>query len=102
MVSEAKRFATDTMWDVANLSMRAMGGIAYTNVYPIERHVRDARLCQIWTGTNEVMDQIIQHEYYNEVLAGKVGRDNEADAKDADVQGEKIYTDDDMWEGWDE
>jgi acyl-CoA dehydrogenase len=101
MVSEAKRFATDASWEIVNMAMRAMGGIAYTNVYPIERYVRDARLVQIWTGTNEVMDQIIQHEYYEEVLSEKDGaRDSEADAKDAAVQGEKIYTDDDMWDGW--
>lgn len=102
LVSEAKRFATDMSWEVGNLAMRAMGGIAYTNVYPIERMVRDNRLIQIWTGTNEVMDQIIQHEYYTEVLSEKFpGRDLEADAKEHLAEGEKIFTDDDMWEGWD-
>jgi alkylation response protein AidB-like acyl-CoA dehydrogenase len=103
MVSEAKRFATDMSWEVANLSMRAMGGIAYTNVYPIERIVRDNRLIQIWTGTNEVMDQIIQHEYYTEVLSEKaLKRDVEKDAKDHAVEGEKVFTDKDMWAGWDD
>ena len=102
MVSEAKRFATDVSWEIVNLAMRAMGGIAYTNVYPIERYVRDNRLIQIWTGTNEVMDQIIQHEYYTEILGAKSNARNvELDAKDHDVQGEKVYTDDDMWKGWD-
>ena len=102
MVSEAKRFATDASWEIVNLAMRAMGGIAYTNVYPIERYVRDNRLIQIWTGTNEVMDQIIQHEYYTEILGTKSGTRNvELDAKDHDVKGEKVFTDDDMWEGWD-
>ena len=102
MVSEAKRFATDESWEIVNLAMRAMGGIAYTNVYPIERYVRDNRLIQIWTGTNEVMDQIIQHEYYTEILGTKSGTRNvELDAKDHDVKGEKVFTDDDMWEGWD-
>lgn len=103
MVSEAKRFATDANWDIANLSMRIMGGIAYTNVYPIEKFVRDARLIQIWTGTNEVMDQIIQHEYFSELLGNKNDvRDVEKDAKDYEVQGEKVYTDEDMWKGWDD
>lgn len=103
MVSEAKRFATDASWEITNLAMRAMGGIAYTNVYPIERAIRDSRLIQIWTGTNEVMDQIIQHEYYQEVLGDKnPPRDIEFDAKDHEIKGEKVYTDDDMWEGWDD
>lgn len=102
LVSQAKRFATDASWDIVNLAMRAMGGIAYTNVYPIERFVRDNRLIQIWTGTNEVMDQVIQHEYYKEVLAGTGdARNVEGDAKSSEAEGEKIYTDDDMWKGWD-
>jgi hypothetical protein len=102
LVSEAKRFATDTCWEVCNLAMRVMGGIGYTNVFPIERYVRDARLIQIWTGTNEVMDQIIQHEYFSEFLGSRAKtRDYEKDAKDYAAEKEKIYTDDDMWEGWD-
>jgi len=69
-----------------------MGGIGYTNVYPIERLLRDARLIMIWTGTNEVMDLIIQHEYYREILAsGFQTRDTEADAQEAERTGEKVY-----------
>jgi acyl-CoA dehydrogenase len=102
LVSEAKRLATDAAWDVSNLAMRVMGGIGYTNVFPIERYVRDARLIQIWTGTNEVMDQIIQHEYFTEFLgASDSKRDLEKDAKDYQALEEKIYTDEDMWKGWD-
>jgi hypothetical protein len=52
------------------LGLALMGGIGYTNVYPIERGLRDARLSIIWTGTSEIMNLIIQHEYYKEVLAG--------------------------------
>ncbi|MEA3341646.1 MAG: acyl-CoA dehydrogenase family protein, partial [Chloroflexota bacterium] len=64
LVSEAKKFATDAAWQVVNHCMQIMGGIGYTDVYPIERLLRDTRLIMIWTGTNEVMDLIIQHEYY--------------------------------------
>ncbi|MEJ2286911.1 MAG: acyl-CoA/acyl-ACP dehydrogenase, partial [Desulfobacterales bacterium] len=70
IVSEAKRFATDAGWEIANQAMQIMGGIGYTDVYPIEKMVRDIRLCQIWTGTNEIMNLLIQHEYYQEVLKG--------------------------------
>ena len=31
-------------WDVVNDAMQIMGGIGYTNVYPIERLLRDTRL----------------------------------------------------------
>ncbi len=90
MVSEAKKFATDAAWDIVNYAMQIMGGIGYTNVYPIERLLRDLRLCMIWTGTNEIMNLIIQHEYYREVLRPRPGvRDVEADAAAADAIEEK-------------
>jgi len=92
MVSEAKKFATEVAWQVINHSMQIMGGIGYTNVFPIERMLRDARLAMIWTGTSEVMNLIIQHEYYREVLsAGDVVRDVEADAPSAEAPDEKVY-----------
>ncbi|MFZ2097278.1 MAG: acyl-CoA dehydrogenase family protein [Anaerolineales bacterium] len=92
MVSEAKKFATDTAWAVVNDAMQVMGGIGYTNVYPIERMLRDARLMTIWTGTNEIMNLVIQHEYYRELLAHPASaRDVEADALNAEAAGEKVY-----------
>ncbi len=92
LVSQAKKFCTDAQWRIVNDAMQIMGGIGYTNVYPIERILRDARLMQIWTGTTEVMNLIIQHEYYKEVLRkdDKV-RDCENDATEAFAEDEKIY-----------
>ena len=92
LVSESKKCATTAAWDVVNAAMQVMGGIAYTNVYPIERLLRDARLMMIWTGTNEIMSLVIQHEYYLELLgAATAARDVESDAPNADVEGEKVY-----------
>ncbi len=97
LVSEAKKFATDAAWEITNKAMQIMGGIGYTDVYPIERMIRDARLTQIWTGTNEVMNLLIQHEYYREVLEERHdGRDVEKDAMNVD-DSEKCYNDEDMW-----
>jgi alkylation response protein AidB-like acyl-CoA dehydrogenase len=91
LVSEAKKCATDTAWELVNHAMQIMGGIGYTNVYPIERMLRDARLMMIWTGTNEVMNLIIQHEYYREVLSPHAAvRNVEMDALEAGAD-EKIY-----------
>ncbi|MDX9822420.1 MAG: acyl-CoA dehydrogenase family protein [Syntrophales bacterium] len=102
LVSEAKKFATDTAWNVCNLAMQIVGGIGYTNVYPVEKMVRDTRLTQIWTGTNEIMNLLIQHEYYREVLKDlNPGRRIEADADEADQADEKVYEDEEMWtKGW--
>ena len=54
--------------------------------------LRDARLIMIWTGTNEIMNLIIQHELYKEMADGKAaGRDTEFDALEAFNEEEKIY-----------
>jgi hypothetical protein len=92
MVSESKNFATEVAWQVVNDAMQILGGIGYTNVYPIERMLRDTRLAMIWTGTNEVMNLIIQHEFYRDILARRdETRDVEADALEAEEEEEKVY-----------
>jgi hypothetical protein len=54
--------------------------------------LRDTRLAMIWTGTNEVMDLIIQHEFYRDLLGrGDESRDVESDAPGADEVEEKVY-----------
>ncbi len=92
LVSEAKKFSTETAWTVVNHAMQILGGIGYTNIFPIERLLRDVRLITIWTGTNEIMDLVIQHEYYREFLAKKpAGRDVESDALGVEYPEEKEY-----------
>ncbi|MFQ5605849.1 MAG: acyl-CoA dehydrogenase family protein [bacterium] len=92
LVSEAKKFATDSAWEVVNHAMQSMGGIGYTNIFPIERMLRDTRLMMIWTGTNEIMNLIIQHEYFKEVLTDEEKvRNVERDAPESDVENEKVY-----------
>jgi len=94
LVSEAKKFSTDAAWKVVNNAMQIMGGIGYTDIYPIERLLRDIRLITIWTGTNEIMDLVIQHEFYREFLSGShKGRDIQNDAAGAGFDEEKVYGD---------
>ena len=103
MVSQSKKFITDSCQKVVHNCMQVMGGIAYTNVFPVERIYRDVRLASIWTGTSEVMSMIAAHEWYREYFAQKAKaqtRDHELDAAEA-TEEEKIYDDDDMWKkGW--
>jgi len=94
MVSETKKFVTESCQKVAHNSMQVMGGIGYTNIFPIERIVRDLRLASIWTGTNEVMSMIIANEWYREHFKKKEAgflRDWESDAQEAEVADEKVY-----------
>lgn len=94
LVSEAKMFATETAWTVVNHAMQILGGIGYTNIYPVERLLRDVRLITIWTGTNEIMRAVIQHEFYRDFLAQPPAtRDVEADAAGAQFTEEKVYGD---------
>lgn len=91
-VSEAKKLATENAWKVVNHAMQIMGGIGYTNIFPVEKMLRDVRLIMIWTGTNEIMDLIIQHEFYKEMSQEtNPPRNIEFDAEEADREDEKIY-----------
>ncbi len=103
MVSESKKFITESCQKVVHNAMQVMGGIAYTNVFPIERIYRDIRLASIWTGTSEVMAMIVGHEWYREYFKEKskrLARDFEADSEEAFTE-EKVYDDEDMWKkGW--
>jgi len=92
LISEAKCFSTDRAWEIVNDCMQVLGGIGYTNVYPLERLLRDARLPTIWTGSNEVMRAVISHEYYTELLgASDDGRDITQDTTGFEYEVEKVY-----------
>jgi len=64
----AKRFATDTCFDIVNDALQIHGGYGYLSDYPIERVLRDLRVHQILEGTNEIMRVIAARE----LLAGHV------------------------------
>ena len=92
LVSEAKRVCTENCYSAIDACLQVMGGIGYSNVYPIEKLFRDARLASIWTGTSEIMNLIIQHEFYQEIAKKPlIKRDIEADAQEAEAADEKIY-----------
>jgi hypothetical protein len=55
----AKRFVTDTGFNVANDALQLHGGYGYLHDYGIEKLVRDLRVHQILEGTNEIMRVII-------------------------------------------
>ena len=71
MVSETKKFVTESCQKVGRIAMQVMGGIGYTNIFPIERIERDLRLASIWTGSNEIMSMIIANEWYREYFGSR-------------------------------
>ena len=55
----AKRFVTDTCFDIANQALQLHGGYGYLAEFGIEKIVRDLRVHQILEGTNEIMRLIV-------------------------------------------
>ncbi|MDH4212321.1 MAG: acyl-CoA/acyl-ACP dehydrogenase [Candidatus Thorarchaeota archaeon] len=95
-VSQAKVFATEAGFMAVHEAMQILGGIGYTDVYPLERLYRDARLATIWTGSNEVQRLIIQNEVFKEILSEDRSekRDVELDTPGAHKAKEKVYSED--------
>jgi alkylation response protein AidB-like acyl-CoA dehydrogenase len=58
-IAMAKRFVTDTGFEVANGALQILGGYGYLSEYGIEKIVRDLRVHQILEGTNEIMRLIV-------------------------------------------
>jgi alkylation response protein AidB-like acyl-CoA dehydrogenase len=55
----AKRFVTDTCFEIANQALQLHGGYGYLSEFGVEKIVRDLRVHQILEGTNEIMRVII-------------------------------------------
>ena len=57
--SMAKLFASDTAMAVTLEAIQILGGYGYVNDYPVERMMRDAKITQIYEGTNEIQRVVI-------------------------------------------
>ncbi len=57
--SMAKLFASDQAMDVTVDAVQVLGGFGYVNEYPVERMMRDAKITQIYEGTNEIQRMVI-------------------------------------------
>jgi alkylation response protein AidB-like acyl-CoA dehydrogenase len=55
----AKLFASDTAMAVAVEAVQVLGGYGYVTEYPVERYMRDAKITQIYEGTNEIQRLVI-------------------------------------------
>jgi alkylation response protein AidB-like acyl-CoA dehydrogenase len=57
--SMAKVFASDNAMKVTVEAVQTLGGYGYVNDYPVERMLRDAKITQIYEGTNEIQRVVI-------------------------------------------
>lgn len=55
----AKMYASDAAMRATVEGVQILGGYGYCSEYPMERHMRDAKICQIYEGTNEIMRLVI-------------------------------------------
>ena len=62
----SKLFASDTAMKVTTEAVQIFGGYGYTKDYPVERFMRDAKITQIYEGTNEIQRMVISGKLLNE------------------------------------
>jgi alkylation response protein AidB-like acyl-CoA dehydrogenase len=55
----AKMYASDVTMRASIEGVQILGGYGYSKEYPMERHMRDAKICQIYEGTNEIQRLVI-------------------------------------------
>ena len=60
--SIAKCLASDTAMKVATDAVQILGGYGYTRDFPVERYMRDAKVTQIYEGTNQIQRMIIAQQ----------------------------------------
>lgn len=66
--SMAKLFASDMCMKVTTDALQIFGGYGYMRDYPIEKYMRDAKITQIYEGTNQIMRNIIAQQLIKESL----------------------------------
>lgn len=55
----AKAFASDVAMDVTTQAVQVLGGYGYIRDYPVEKYMRDAKIMQIFEGTNQIQRLVV-------------------------------------------
>ncbi|TPW12399.1 MAG: acyl-CoA dehydrogenase domain-containing protein, partial [bacterium] len=66
IAAQAKLFATDTAMWVTTQAVQIFGGYGYMRDYPIEKYMRDAKITQIYEGTNQVQSMVVARNLVKE------------------------------------
>ena len=66
LAAMAKCFASDAAMKITTDAVQVLGGYGYTKDYPVERFFRDAKLTQIFEGTNQIQRLVIAREVLTE------------------------------------
>jgi alkylation response protein AidB-like acyl-CoA dehydrogenase len=68
LAAMCKLFATDTAMQVTTDAVQIFGGYGYMKDYPIEKYMRDAKITQIYEGTNQVQRLVVARSLIKEAL----------------------------------
>jgi alkylation response protein AidB-like acyl-CoA dehydrogenase len=60
--SASKTFASDTAMEVTTNAVQLFGGYGYTRDFPVERMMRDAKITQIYEGTNQIQRMVMARQ----------------------------------------
>jgi butyryl-CoA dehydrogenase len=71
LAAMCKLFATDTAMQVTTDAVQVFGGYGYMKDYPIEKYMRDAKITQIYEGTNQIQREEISKILIGEHVAGQ-------------------------------
>jgi alkylation response protein AidB-like acyl-CoA dehydrogenase len=66
LAAMAKCYATDVAMEVTTLAVQVFGGYGYMKDYPVEKYLRDAKITQIYEGTNQVQRLVIARNLIKE------------------------------------
>ena len=66
MAAMAKCFATDVAMEVSTNAVQLFGGYGFMKDYPVEKYMRDAKITQIYEGTNQVQRMVVARNLINE------------------------------------
>lgn len=64
LAAMAKWFTSDTAMEVTTSAVQLFGGYGYSKEYPVERMMRDAKITQIYEGTNEICRVIVSRHLF--------------------------------------
>jgi hypothetical protein len=63
----AKTYASDTAMAVASDAIQVHGGAGYVTDFPVEMFLRDAKIGQIYEGTNQILRMVIARTYFGDL-----------------------------------
>jgi alkylation response protein AidB-like acyl-CoA dehydrogenase len=65
----AKCFASDAAMEITTDAVQLFGGYGYTRDYPVERMMRDAKITQIYEGTNQIQRLVMARQLLKGIVS---------------------------------